>query len=170
MASRSAACSRTSASTSGSSRATWRGPCRPSRGAGSRGVPSTASRQAQRSAARSRGSRGFLQARLLPSPVVRFQCPRRRNLLVQTPGCLRSAGVTFWLSRAEHYQSGRTEPAMNPSVSLKQLREENQHLKEELRRQWELNHWDRCCERWPHSGECHWPPPPGLEASEGGSQ
>lgn len=58
------------------------------------------------------------------------------------------------------------------SKSLNELWQENSRLREELRRQWEFNHFEHCRRDWPHEGMCHWPIPPILltrdpnEASE----
>ncbi len=37
--------------------------------------------------------------------------------------------------------------------------EERHELRQELFRQWEVNHSEHCENRWPHTGDCYWPPP-----------
>ncbi len=43
-----------------------------------------------------------------------------------------------------------------------QGKRENELLRVALLEQWLDAHADHCCERWPHPGICHWPPPPVL--------
>jgi hypothetical protein len=32
-------------------------------------------------------------------------------------------------------------------------------LEQELRHQWEANHFEHCQRDWPHEGQCYWPLP-----------
>jgi hypothetical protein len=41
----------------------------------------------------------------------------------------------------------------------RELKQEIRELRQELFRQWEINHSDHCENTWPHAAECHWPPP-----------
>ena len=83
------------ASTSGSRTSTWRAPCRPSRGSGSRDGPSSESRQARGSGPQSRASRAVLQARSQPSAVLLWERPRSLNLRGPDPRRRHPRGSTI---------------------------------------------------------------------------
>ena len=51
---------------------------------------------------------------------------------------------------------------------LAELERENALLREELRYQWELNHFEWCSRDWPHPEDktCYWPLPVLLRGSQ----
>jgi hypothetical protein len=54
---------------------------------------------------------------------------------------------------------------MAPEERIADLEEENARLREELRHQWEENHFEHCSREWPHpeGKRCHWELPSLLE-------
>jgi hypothetical protein len=46
--------------------------------------------------------------------------------------------------------------------STRRLRRENAALRVDLRREWEMNHAERCDGSWPHSGKCYCPLPDSI--------